>query len=102
MKTLQGGMGPFGMMDRMGLGAVYHVAKLVGETTPNTRALEYARYVDEHLIPKTPPWGHERPGLLHLPESARRPAGVQLTSSEGQDTKRLRPWVASSKLLLEM
>ncbi len=52
MITLQSGMGPFGMMDRMGLGVVYHVAKLIGETTPNTQALEYARYVDEHFIQK--------------------------------------------------
>ena len=37
MITLQSGMGPFGMMDRMGLGVVYHVAKLLGETTPNAR-----------------------------------------------------------------
>ena len=39
MITLQSDMGPFGMMDRMGLGVVHHVAKLMGETTPNTQAL---------------------------------------------------------------
>ena len=50
MITLRTGMGPFGMMDRMGLGVVYHVAKLLGETTPNTQALESARYLDEHFI----------------------------------------------------
>ena len=53
MITLQAGMGPFGMMDRMGLGVVYHVAKLIGETTPNTQALESARYLDEHFIQKS-------------------------------------------------
>lgn len=52
MITLQTGMGPFGMMDRMGLGVVYHVAKLIGETTPNTGALESARYLDENFIQK--------------------------------------------------
>jgi 3-hydroxyacyl-CoA dehydrogenase len=52
MITLQTGMGPFGMMDRMGLGVVYHVAKLIGETTPNTSALESARYLDENFIQK--------------------------------------------------
>ena len=52
MITLQTGMGPCGMMDRMGLGVVYHVAKLIGETAPNTQALEYARYIDEHFIQK--------------------------------------------------
>ena len=36
----------------MGLGVVYHVAKLMAETTPNTRALEYARYLDDHFIQK--------------------------------------------------
>jgi 3-hydroxybutyryl-CoA dehydrogenase len=52
MITLQSGMGPCGMMDRMGLGVVHHVAKLIGETTANTQALESARYVDEHFIQK--------------------------------------------------
>ncbi len=50
MITLQTTMGPCGMMDRMGLGVVYHVAKLLGETTPNPRMLEYARHLDEHFI----------------------------------------------------
>ena len=50
MITLQTEMGPFGMIDRMGLGVVYHVAKLLGETTPNTTALESARYLDAHFI----------------------------------------------------
>jgi 3-hydroxybutyryl-CoA dehydrogenase len=50
MITLRTGTGPFGMMDRMGLGVVYHVAKLLGETTPNTAALESARYLDDHFI----------------------------------------------------
>ena len=31
---------------------VYHVAKLIGETTPNTQALDSARYLDEHFIQK--------------------------------------------------
>jgi 3-hydroxybutyryl-CoA dehydrogenase len=52
MISLQSGMGPCGMMDRMGLGVVHHVAKLIGETTPNTRALESARYLEEHFIQK--------------------------------------------------
>jgi len=52
MITLRSGMGPCGMMDRMGLGVVYHVAKLVGETTPGARAPDYARFLDEHFIQK--------------------------------------------------
>ncbi len=40
---MQTGMGPFGMMDRMGLGVVHHVATLIG-------AVESARYLDEHFI----------------------------------------------------
>lgn len=50
MITLQAGMGPFGMMDRMGLNVVYHVAKLIGASGPNAQALEYARYLDEHFL----------------------------------------------------
>jgi 3-hydroxyacyl-CoA dehydrogenase len=38
------------MMDRMGLGVVYHVAKLLGVSTQNTRALESARYLEEHFM----------------------------------------------------
>jgi 3-hydroxyacyl-CoA dehydrogenase len=52
MITMQSDLGPFGMMDRMGLGVVHHVAKLVGETTPNTRAFESARFLDEEFIQK--------------------------------------------------
>ena len=52
MITMQSTMGPCGMMDRMGLGVVHHVAKLIGETTPNTQALESARYLDENFIQK--------------------------------------------------
>ena len=50
MIALQTRMGPFGMMDRMGLNVVYHVAKLIGESGQDTQALEYARYLDEHFI----------------------------------------------------
>jgi 3-hydroxybutyryl-CoA dehydrogenase len=50
MIALQTDLGPFGMMDRMGLGVVHHVAKLIGETAANPQALEYARYVDERFI----------------------------------------------------
>ena len=50
MITLRTSMGPFGMMDRMGLGVVHHVAKLIGEAGTNPAALEHARYLDEHFI----------------------------------------------------
>ncbi len=50
MITLQSGIGPCGMMDRMGLGVVYHVAKLIGEASPGHPALESARYIDEEFI----------------------------------------------------
>jgi 3-hydroxyacyl-CoA dehydrogenase len=70
MITLGTGMGPFGMMDRMGLGVVYHVAKLLGETTLNTQALESAGYLDEHFIQK----GHlgvaSGEGFYRYPEPA--------------------------------
>jgi 3-hydroxyacyl-CoA dehydrogenase len=50
MITLQTRIGPCGMMDRMGLGVVYHVAKLIGDATPDHPALESARYIDEKFI----------------------------------------------------
>ncbi len=52
MIALQTNLGPFGMMDRMGLGVVHHVAKLVGETSVDSPALAYARYIDENFIQK--------------------------------------------------
>jgi 3-hydroxyacyl-CoA dehydrogenase len=52
MITMRSGIGPFGMMDRMGLGVVHHVAELLGESDPSSQALDYARYLDEHLIQK--------------------------------------------------
>jgi 3-hydroxybutyryl-CoA dehydrogenase len=50
MITLQTGMGPFGMIDRMGLGVVHHVAELLAESTADTSAGEYARFLDEQFI----------------------------------------------------
>jgi 3-hydroxyacyl-CoA dehydrogenase len=50
MIALQTGMGPFGMMDRMGLGVVHEVAKLIGDSGADPRAREYARYIEEHYL----------------------------------------------------
>jgi 3-hydroxybutyryl-CoA dehydrogenase len=82
MIALQAGMGPCGMMDRMGLGVVYHVAKLIGETNPGSHALECARYVDELFIRK----GHlgvaSGQGFYTYPNPAfTRPGFVEPTGS---------------------
>jgi 3-hydroxybutyryl-CoA dehydrogenase len=45
MITLQTDLGPFGMIDRMGLAVVHHVAQLIP-------APESAAYLDEHFIQK--------------------------------------------------
>ena len=50
MITLPSGIGPCGMMDRMGLGVVYHVAKLIGDAAPDHPAVASARYIDEEFI----------------------------------------------------
>ena len=52
MITLQTGIGPCGMMDRMGLGVVHHVAELLDEATPRADARIYAPYIDEQFIQK--------------------------------------------------
>ena len=52
MIALRADMGPFGMMDRMGLGVVHHVAKLIGERDATSSAPGYARHIDEHFIQK--------------------------------------------------
>ena len=52
MITMRSGMGPFGMMDLMGLGVVHHVAKMIDEQTPDTDGRGYARYIDERFIQK--------------------------------------------------
>ena len=50
MIALQTAMGPFAMMDRMGLGVVHEVAKPIGDSGADPRAREYARYVEEHYL----------------------------------------------------
>jgi 3-hydroxybutyryl-CoA dehydrogenase len=50
MITLHTGSGPFGMMDRMGLGVVHHVARLIGETTTDTNGAESTDHLDEQFI----------------------------------------------------
>jgi 3-hydroxybutyryl-CoA dehydrogenase len=50
MITMQSDIGPFGMMDRMGLGVVHHVAELLGQSAPDHPAVESARYIDEHFL----------------------------------------------------
>ena len=53
MITLRSDVGPFGTMDRMGLGVVHHVAKLIGQTNPDAQKPDYARYLDQHFIQKS-------------------------------------------------
>jgi 3-hydroxyacyl-CoA dehydrogenase len=50
MITLQTHLGPFGMIDRMGIGVVHHVAKILGETTQHSGALDSATYLDEQFL----------------------------------------------------
>jgi 3-hydroxyacyl-CoA dehydrogenase len=52
MIALQTDIGPCGMMDRMGLGVVYHVAQLLDDAASNMAARSYAHYVDEQFIQK--------------------------------------------------
>ena len=78
MITLQSGIGPCGMMDRMGLGVVYRIAKLIGEAEPGHPALESARYIDADVHPARPLRGGEWPRLLQLPESGLRSARLPL------------------------
>jgi 3-hydroxyacyl-CoA dehydrogenase len=75
MITMRSGIGPFGMMDRMGLGVVYHVATLLGETTSNTQALEYARHLDEHFIQKGFLGVASGQGFYRYPDPAYRQPG---------------------------
>jgi 3-hydroxybutyryl-CoA dehydrogenase len=50
MITLQTGIGPCGMMDRMGLGVVHHVAQLLDEAASKDHAGAYARYIEEQFL----------------------------------------------------
>lgn len=76
MITPQAGMGPFGMMDRMGPGVVCHVAKLTGETTPNAGARVCP--IPRRALHPEASWCSDRPGLLPLSESGLRAAGIHL------------------------
>lgn len=70
MITLQSDLGPFGMIDRMGLGVVHHVATLVGEATEDPGAIDSAKYLDERFLQK----GHlgvaTRQGFYSYPNPA--------------------------------
>jgi 3-hydroxyacyl-CoA dehydrogenase len=50
MITLQTSIGPCGMMDRMGLGVVHHVAQLLDEAASKDRADAYAPYIEEQFL----------------------------------------------------
>ena len=76
MITMQSDMGPCGMMDRMGLGVVHHVAQ-------NIEALESAALPRRAVHPERPPWGRERRRLLQLSRSRVRTAGVHLIWRRG-------------------
>ena len=86
MITLQTGMGPCGMMDRMGLGVVHHVATLIDEANSHSEALSYPRYIDERFIQP----GHlgvtSGQGFYSYPESNVRSAGFHLTRNRPTHT----------------
>ena len=75
MITLQTGMGPCGMMDRMGLGVVHHVAKLLGETAPNSGAAASAsEFVERRSSARSR--ATPCPGHLESPTSPESTAAV--------------------------
>ena len=78
MITLQSGIGPCGMMDRMGLGVVYHVAKLIGDAAPDHPAARGRPLHRRGVHPARPSRGGQRPRLLPLPESGLRRPGLHL------------------------
>ena len=77
MITLQTGMGPFGMIDRMGLGVVTTSRNCSAKPlpTPGARVRSLHRRT---VHPEGPPRGRKRPGLLPLPESGLRRARLRL------------------------
>ena len=103
MITLRSGIGPFGMMDRMGLGVVYHVATLVSETTSNTQALESARYIDKHFIQH----GHlgvaSGQGFYNYPNPAfAEPGFISTSSLGGKPSQRRHRWMPTPTRLPDL
>ena len=78
MITLQSGMGPFGMIDRMGLGVVLPRREAARRDHPEHPGARVRPLPRRALHPEGPPRGRERRGLLPLPESGLRPAGLRL------------------------
>lgn len=70
MITMRSGIGPCGMMDRMGLGVVHHVARLLAESAPTSQAVEYAQYIDEHFIQKGHLGAASGQGFYRYPDPA--------------------------------
>jgi 3-hydroxybutyryl-CoA dehydrogenase len=90
MITLRTGLGPFGMMDRMGLGVVHHVAQLTAGNTPGGRALDYARYLDEHYIQRGDLGVATGQGFYRYPEPAyAQPGFTRADSDEAEHTTRV-------------
>ena len=79
-------MGPCGMMDRMGLRVVHHVATSIDEANPHSEALEYHALHRRESSSSPATWSHERPGLLQLPESNVRSTGLHLTQNRPTHT----------------
>ena len=86
MITLQTGMGPCGMMDRMGLGVVHHVANVDRRGQLAQRSTLVRALHRRAVHPARPPGSHERPGLLQLPESNLRSTGLHLTQNRPTHT----------------
>jgi 3-hydroxybutyryl-CoA dehydrogenase len=83
MIALQATMGPCGMMDRMGLGVVHHVARLLGEAHGNRSALESARYIDEQFIQRGRLGVASGRGFYHYPDPAFAQSGFLRARSQG-------------------
>ena len=80
MITLQTGIGPCGMMDRMGLGVVHHVATSHRRDHGRHPGARVRRVPRRAVHPPRPPRGRHRAGLLHVPGSRLRRARLRLTS----------------------
>ena len=84
MIALQTDLGPFGMIDRMGLGVVHHVAELM----TGGRGADIARYLDEHFLQQGRLGVTSGRGFYEYPEPAFAEPGFTAPSAADRAARR--------------
>jgi 3-hydroxybutyryl-CoA dehydrogenase len=78
MIASEAGMGPFAMLDQVGMGVAQHIARNLGESGAFPLGLEYARYLEENFIQKGHLGAPSGKGFYSYPDPAYASPGFLL------------------------